>query len=299
MFLEQPVRVLSNGRSLFGVLHAPERGTSDVAVLFLNAGLQNRVGPQRIYVEAARAFSQRGFLSLRIDLPGVGDSEGPLPTLHFDCFDPADIDGAIGFLTDEHGAKKLVVLGMCAGARVGLKAAYQDPRVDSVVAWSVPIVSGPPNMPASPGAVMSSVAARGFLRHWGPKLFSYSAWRDYLDSGQTFRAALGSFWRVVKGALPERLVGRSTHQMDFLAALDGWIDSPRRILFAYGENDSTPLSEFRDRYSEVAAGRGGVREFIVVPDAGHTFTSTASQKTLIEQTGEWLERHYGPAGHRA
>jgi hypothetical protein len=156
--------------------------------------------------------------------------------------------------------QKLIVLGMCAGARVGLKAAYQDPRVDSAVAWSVPIISGPPNMPASPGAVMSDVAARGFLRHWAPKLFSYSSWRDYLESGQTLRAALKSFWRVAKGVPPELLVGRSAHQMDFLTALDGYIDSPRRILLAYGENDATSLTEFRvatPRSRTVGAGCAG------------------------------------------
>ena len=288
--VERPVWIESRGRRLFGIAHPPRDGAGEVGVLFLNGGLQNRAGPQRIYVEAARRFSERGLRSLRIDLPGVGDSEGDAPQLHFDCYDPADVTGAVSFLRDELGATRVVLLGLCAGARVAVKAAIGDARVDAVVAWSLPVVSAPPNMPDPPEgpAALSGVAARGLLRHWAPRVLSVRTWRDYLASGQTLGEAARSFRKAVGGAVLDRFRRESAQQADFLGGLDAYVRSGRPALFAYGERDAIPLAEFSERFAGVVAGEHPSCAFFVIPDGDHTFTSVASEQTAIGRTADWL-----------
>ena len=49
---------------------------SDICVLYLNAGGVRHTGPNRMWVESARRWAERGVVSLRIDLQGIGESEG-------------------------------------------------------------------------------------------------------------------------------------------------------------------------------------------------------------------------------
>ena len=62
--MERPITFASNGRRLFGMLHDPGATPGKLGVVFLNAGPQNRVGPQRIYVHAARRFAAAGLTCL-------------------------------------------------------------------------------------------------------------------------------------------------------------------------------------------------------------------------------------------
>jgi hypothetical protein len=71
LVIEQPF-----GR-LFGVLTEPAVAeTTDLGAVLLNAGAIRRVGPNRMWVELARRWAARGVPSLRLDLEGLGDSDG-------------------------------------------------------------------------------------------------------------------------------------------------------------------------------------------------------------------------------
>jgi hypothetical protein len=65
------------GGRLFGVLTEPGAGSTRrawPAVVFLNVGANHRVGPHRMYITLARELAARGYLGLRFDLAGLGDS---------------------------------------------------------------------------------------------------------------------------------------------------------------------------------------------------------------------------------
>ncbi len=63
--------------SLFGVLASPvEPGASGLCAVLLNAGAIRRVGPNRMWVEAARRWATDGIPTLRLDLEGIGDADG-------------------------------------------------------------------------------------------------------------------------------------------------------------------------------------------------------------------------------
>ena len=44
--------------------------------MLLNSGAVRRIGPQRMWVEAARRWAALGVPTLRFDVVGVGDSDG-------------------------------------------------------------------------------------------------------------------------------------------------------------------------------------------------------------------------------
>ncbi|MHB8491287.1 MAG: alpha/beta hydrolase [Solirubrobacteraceae bacterium] len=123
----------STGRHAFGILTAPPEGPVLTAV-FLNAGALRNIGPNRMWVEAARRWVRAGVASLRLDLEGIGDADGDASALRED----------VGFYSDHYTAQVLthldalqahglpgrfVLVGLCSGAYWALHAAASDSRV--------------------------------------------------------------------------------------------------------------------------------------------------------------------------
>ena len=90
---------------LFGIVTQPPAGEiRRRAVVLLNAGADHHIGASRIYVSMARHWAQHGYVVLRMDLAGLGDS-GTRPGRPDDDVFPQealdDIRAAIEFLRSE------------------------------------------------------------------------------------------------------------------------------------------------------------------------------------------------------
>ncbi|MDR0787122.1 MAG: alpha/beta fold hydrolase [Gemmatimonadota bacterium] len=117
------------GNRLVGVLTSPAGGTGrSPVVLFLNAGIVHRVGPNRLHVRLARFLAARGIPSFRYDLPGIGDSD-PLGGGTPDEQAVVSVSAALDRLQMMKVADQSVLVGLCAGADQSLAAALVDPRV--------------------------------------------------------------------------------------------------------------------------------------------------------------------------
>jgi pimeloyl-ACP methyl ester carboxylesterase len=132
---ETPFEFDYDGRRLAGVLAQPlVAGPSAVCAVLLNAGAVRRIGPNRMWVEAARRWAARGVPTLRLDAVGLGDSDGDerhyYLTAHF--YDHAIADQVRAAL-DELQARGLpgrfLVGGLCSGAYWGFHAALADERI--------------------------------------------------------------------------------------------------------------------------------------------------------------------------
>jgi hypothetical protein len=295
--MERPYYFHSNGKRLFGLLHEPDGNARSVGVLFLNAGPQTHVGPQRIYVHAARRYASDGFTCLRMDLTGVGEADGPFPPNALDCHDAADTRGAIDLLV-EHGATSLVVLGLCAGARAAVRAALLDSRIEAVACWSAPILSGAPDVAQAMADSLSRTAARRQLRHWAGLFFQPKRWQRYLASPQLRAEGMAKLRSVVATLLHPNYTEPADGYARDVATL---LATTRRVLFAYGARDIAPLAEFEEHYPDFARSQRLERRFVVVPDGDHTFASRASQQAVIALTLDWLRELYparAAAGNR-
>jgi len=129
-YREEPV-VIGGGSEICGVLCRPTmRAAPATPVIFLNAGAVPHVGWARGTVEAARALAAEGVASLRIDLPGIGQSEAPREDRLFlyDSRVSGDVMRAIDWM-EQVGFAQVGVVGTCSGAFQAFHAARTDRRV--------------------------------------------------------------------------------------------------------------------------------------------------------------------------
>lgn len=286
---ERVVSFDSKGTALFGILHTPDAPTK-TGIIFLNSGPQYRVGPHRMYVKAARRFCRLGFSVLRMDFPGIGDSEGEIGHIHYDCYDPADTLNAIEFLCRKEGLEHIILLGTCAGARNALKTAAQDIRVTGVVLWSLPMITFSLYTPISQhtqGGSISKVAAQRYVKNWMKKLFQIKAWKRYLFSG-TDRVSIKTVANTLWGLTGLKRKAEATRHREFLAAFDTLVTSPRKTLFIYGEKDVILREEFEQKFTDLKEAEHRNCDYLIIPGGDHTFTSLKAERMVIDETANWL-----------
>jgi pimeloyl-ACP methyl ester carboxylesterase len=109
-----------------------DRAASDLGVIFLNAGVIHRVGPNRIHVSLARALARLGIPTLRFDLPGVGDSGCRYTGGSLQQERDAAIACAVELMLTRTSARRLVLFGLCSGADDAFRTACFDARVVGV-----------------------------------------------------------------------------------------------------------------------------------------------------------------------
>ncbi|HEY1090986.1 MAG TPA: hypothetical protein VGE47_07845 [Burkholderiaceae bacterium] len=115
-------------RRLLGILSLPTQPDPERPALILpNTGFEHRAGPNRLHVHLARAFAQAGYVALRLDLSGLGDSGTPR---ELGTQDPvADLGSAMDELQRIGLARRCVPLGLCSGGNDAHRFAKADERV--------------------------------------------------------------------------------------------------------------------------------------------------------------------------
>lgn len=139
------------GFQLFGMLHKPEGRPYGPAIILLSPGIKSRVAPHRMYVKMADRFCAMGFVVLRLDPEGLGDSEGEIEEyLTADVYGSLqlgrlvnDTIDSMNWMQSRHGIDSFILSGLCGGAITGLLAGAMDKRVVSLLGLGIPcIVSG-------------------------------------------------------------------------------------------------------------------------------------------------------------
>jgi dienelactone hydrolase len=125
----------SRGR-LVGILTEPTGPAADLCAVWLNAGPQRRIGPNRMWVEAARRWAELGVPSFRVDLAGIGDADGDSRLLlDNNNYYTGDYLDQVHLVLDELQGRGLpgrfLVGGLCAGAYWALHIADGDTRVSA------------------------------------------------------------------------------------------------------------------------------------------------------------------------
>jgi pimeloyl-ACP methyl ester carboxylesterase len=293
--VEQPVS-FGGGRDLFGVLAEPRsraaadpRGES--AVLMLNVGGNYRIGPNRVYVKAARELAAAGYRTLRFDVGGIGDSrvEAGFSSAHMYRDDAtADVSAAIDMLT-ARGCKRIFLMGICSGAYLAFQTGLQDARVGGVM-------------------LMNSR-----LLEWDADLSGpwQSSMQQYFKSTRYYRQALRRsevYARLLRGEVDVRGIATRLWQLArarMARAFDRVRRGPPhegvlakfRHLSKRGVETLVVASEQDDGldYVEFHLGPGGSRmvghrgfRMELLPDADHTFSTVASQRALIDLLREHL-----------
>jgi dienelactone hydrolase len=280
------------------ILHRPPSGVEvRGCVVMFNSGQVGRAGPHRLYTLAAEAWVALGFKVMRVDLAGVGEHPSDNDQRHFDGHRVDEAAAVIDYVTSTLKAPAFYVQGLCAGARVALRAAAQRPVVRGILAWGCPVISSSPTALKSPLELQATADAATVQL---TRMAARDALRTgkFLDPAWLWRRLTGlrrEFGRVA-GAAKATVERRQHVRNPFLDDLDMLVDGGRPILFVYGQRDTLPLGEFRERYPQITEQDALARQAcLVLPYASHTFNSLETIHEAIQRSGEWLAAHAGPA----
>jgi pimeloyl-ACP methyl ester carboxylesterase len=138
--VERPV-FIDGERTVFAIVTeragAPlTTASSGYGVVMLNGGATYHIGPNRMYVELSRRWAAMGYVVMRLDLAGLGDSD-PHPGQPLNQVYPPnaldDVGAAIDFLRVKRGIASVTLAGLCAGAYHALRSAISGLPVDTVL----------------------------------------------------------------------------------------------------------------------------------------------------------------------
>lgn len=131
---EQPVRI-GDSPALFGVVTRPAKSRPSRAVLLLNAGANTHIGNGRMYVEYARRLAAQGWLVLRYDVSGIGESPvhaGRHENEVYTSMAVPDLRRAVAFLRGELGVTHVEAAGLCSGAYHALRGAVEGVALNGI-----------------------------------------------------------------------------------------------------------------------------------------------------------------------
>jgi pimeloyl-ACP methyl ester carboxylesterase len=270
---ESVFQIGSGASALFGILSEPPAGARRYThgLLFLNAGGVRHTGPNRMWVECARKWSACGVPSLRLDLPGIGESEGPesldVPSLYRE-FLIEQIAAALDSLRRTAGIKRLTVIGLCSGACWGFHAAARFPTIQSAILVNPSLLYWDPE-----------VDRRRILPRFGEGFGGWSSWMKMAATGLR-RGGVGRVTQRIAEML-RRTNSDAYIQLGFRTFEQAWTAFERgrkRITLVFREGE--PLLAEMETAGQLPPADGAWARCIRVPNSGHTFRPLWAQKML-------------------
>ena len=267
---ERPM-MLGNSNRFFSILTVPCSAPSRTGIVILNAGLLHHVGPFRLHVDIARVLGKDGFVTLRVDQSGKGESPKRTNTSRLDSI-LSDYDDCLATLRSE-GVEDVILLGLCSGAD---DASYIASRRDSIA-----------------GLILLDGFARKtiqyYLRHYGPRILSPQHWGRMIR--KITSANIGKIEQPADELDPINLRDWDTDA----AMLWRYADQLNRgvkILAVYADvqsyyNHPGQLSNSLPSGTKLT----GLKE-IHLPDSDHTYSSSHQRQALIEIVREWLHLNF-------
>jgi pimeloyl-ACP methyl ester carboxylesterase len=143
---------------------------------------------------------------MRLDLSGIGDSQprpGAAENIPYLPQALDDIDAAVRYLREHHRVGHCQLVGLCAGAYNGFRAAVAGTAVDVVVMINpllyLSVGDAPVDMGERQSVVVDSI--RGYRRN----ISSWSRWRTLLTDPQKVLRVLGNMAGMVRDKSHRRL----------------------------------------------------------------------------------------------
>lgn len=116
----------------FGMVTLPDNADKAPVLIALNAGLLHREGPYRLNVLVCRALAGLGYIAIRIDLSGKGDtpSRDGLTNRQSVAMDWQYIKQAV---LERFGSRYLILFGLCSGADNAIKITAEESDIRGLV----------------------------------------------------------------------------------------------------------------------------------------------------------------------
>lgn len=282
---------------IFGIVAEPRVGEPRKrAVILLNAGADYHIGASRMYVSLARRWARRGYIVLRMDLAGLGDSDARAGRPDNEVFPPAALDDvrtAIDTMRSRYGAGDVTLAGLCSGAYHALRAAAAELPVNRI------LMVNPQNFFWKEGMTLEDLQIAEVVRNpvvYRERVLSGRAWRRLL-SGEV------NVWRIVNIYLWRLLLVLESPLRDFARALR--IRLPRdlgrdleevaargvRVVFIFSRGDPG-IELLRIQGGSAVRQLGDRCRVHIVDQADHSLSRSQPRAAVEEILCDELARHY-------
>jgi len=256
----KPVTFKNRGQQLVGILHLPDKlktAAKSPGIAMFHGFTGNKSEAYRFFIHVARALCDSGFVVLRFDFRGSGDSDGEFEDMTVPG-EVSDAEEALTFFTRQRVVDKerIGVLGLSMGGRVAAILASRDSRVKFVILYSAAL----------------SPLRRRFLSDIDRESL------EKLNSGEAIRLRNG--WYLKKPFFDS---------LDEPVPLDvtGRLKVP--VLLVHSDMDQVvPIDDSRKGY-ETVKNLNAKNEFYVVKGGDHVFSERKHAREVIEKTLEWLD----------
>lgn len=264
-----------SGRNTFGILARPAKpdssSHSDWCVLFLNPGAGRHVGPNRMWVEAARRWAAKGIASLRLDLAGIGEGDGEQNLDVAGLYSEGLVEQVLETMQDLEtriGAKRYIAIGLCSGAFLAFHTAVRNPSLRAAILFNPRLLFWDPE-----------VDRRRDLRRTSDAIRNSDTWMRLLSGhvkAQRFKDAISQVFMGVNALKPAQVPAKELYRtLDKIAKQDTRLT----MIFTEGE----PLLRELDEEGHLPP-KDAVHPFrcVRIENAGHTFRPVWAQKVMHE-----------------
>jgi len=289
----------------FGILSEPHRAdVSDdpaPAILLINSGAVRRIGPNRLYTTLARHFASAGYIVLRVDISGLGDSDahaGQPEVAPYTNLASRDIEGWLAWLKDRRRISDSHLLGICSGAYHGFKAAVARMPLASVVLINPVTFFWHEGMPLDlplPEHQVVRLAAGYRQAAMNPQ-----KWRKLLagevDLPLAIKVVMRSAMRHTQFRTRSlRRLMRIPIKDDLVQELKAATDHSTQLEFVFSDGDPGMSILYEQGGSLVnSLQRTGKVSITRVAEADHTFSTEAARSSLCMVLWQCLRRHEHP-----
>ena len=256
----KPITFTNQGQQLIGIIHVPDDLKPEQkapAIAMFHGFTGHKSETHRLFVQVARALCNIGFIVLRFDFRGSGDSDGDFEDMTVPG-EVSDAEQAITFLSElpEVDDKIIGVIGLSMGGRVAAILASKDNRVKFVVLYSAALAPS--------------------KQRFRDDLNSESV--EKLEKGEAIPLNNGwymkkPFFDTIDEPVPHNVMGK--------------IKVP--VLIIHGDSDQTVPLEGAAKGYEIIKNLNSKNELYIVKGGDHVFTTREHTQEVIEKTVEWLK----------
>jgi pimeloyl-ACP methyl ester carboxylesterase len=247
---------------LSGAIHYPNPINNNPTIVLVHGFTGSKVGEHRLFVKAARYFSEHGYTVFRFDFSGCGESDGDYSGVTVSS-QIKQLQTALDFVSiqQEVDSNNITVIGHSLGGAVSSLTAAIDERVKELVLWS-PVARPYKDITKITGLNAVKVALENG---------KYDYHGFYLSHG---------FFQDLKYHAP-------------LTAIKSYSGD---VLILHAEQDQDVPKENGKDYDHALKQRtsNANSDLYYLTDADHTFSSYSFEEQLFTKTFNWLFRCQAP-----
>ncbi len=256
----KPVTFMNQNQQIVGILHTPDNlkpGQKAPGIVMFHGFTGNKSEAHRLFVHIARSLSSSGFIVLRFDFRGSGDSDGEFEDVTLPG-EVSDAERALSFLLEQENVdrERVGIIGLSMGGRVAAILASKDERIKFVILYS---------------ALLRSLSKEDIGKKFSREILKK------LEAGEAVEISKG--WYVKKEFF---------ETIDYVVPLDVMSKIKVPILIIHGDEDKViPVEEAKRGY-ELIKGLNEKNELYIIKGGDHTFSKREHTLEVIRKTLSWI-----------